>query len=82
MREEATFVASSAALAADAVVARERVERRPASCARREVEAETDEDDDEDDDEGEDEARTTARDLLALDWPRDAATEGYGGTRE
>lgn len=81
MREEATFVASSAALAADAVVARERVERRPASCARREVEAETDEDDDEDD-EGEDEARTTARDLLALDWPRDAATEGYGGTRE
>ena len=78
MREEATFVASSAALAADAVVARERVERRPASCARREVEAETDEDEDE----GEDEARTTARDLLALDWPRDAATEGYGGTRE
>jgi len=71
MREEATFVASSAALAADAVVARERVERRPASCARREVEAE------------EDEARTTARDLLALDWPRDAATEGgYGGTCE
>ena len=78
MREEATFVASSAALAADAVVARERVERRPASCARREVE--TDEEDDED--VGEDEARTTARDLLALDWPRDAATEGYGGTRE
>lgn len=73
MREEATFVASSAALAADAVVARERVERRPASCARREVEAEEDED----------EARTTARDLLALDWPRDAATEGgYGGTCE